>query len=82
MKIILTESESKIIGIIRKYAEGLDSQITLRVAGGWVRDKLLGLESQDMDIAIDRVSGQVFCESLKTFLNCEGVPFKGYHLIC
>jgi tRNA nucleotidyltransferase/poly(A) polymerase len=45
MKIVLTESEGKIIGLIRKYAENFDSQITLRVAGGWVRDKLLGIES-------------------------------------
>lgn len=57
MKLILTESESKIIGLIRKFSEGFDRLITLRIAGGWVRDKLLGFESQDMDIAIDRISG-------------------------
>jgi tRNA nucleotidyltransferase (CCA-adding enzyme) len=30
---------------------------TLRVAGGWVRDKLLGLSSQDIDLSLDRYTG-------------------------
>jgi tRNA nucleotidyltransferase/poly(A) polymerase len=45
MKVILSESESKIIGLIKKFAENFDNKITLWIAGGWVRDKLLGLES-------------------------------------
>lgn len=56
--------------------------MTLRVAGGWVRDKILGLDSQDMDIALDNTSGQIFCESFKNFLNQESIVYKGYHLIC
>jgi tRNA nucleotidyltransferase (CCA-adding enzyme) len=57
MRLILTETESRIIGLIKRFGEGFDNSMTLRVAGGWVRDKLLGLESQDMDIAIDKTSG-------------------------
>ena len=30
------------------------------VAGGWVRDKVLGLESNDIDIAIDNMTGEGF----------------------
>jgi tRNA nucleotidyltransferase/poly(A) polymerase len=33
---------------------------TLRVAGGWVRDKLLGKESNDIDIALDDMMGKDF----------------------
>jgi len=29
----------------------------MRVAGGWVRDKLLGKESDDIDIALDDMMG-------------------------
>ena len=29
--------------------------VTLRVVGGWVRDKLLRVESDDIDIAIDKM---------------------------
>ena len=34
--------------------------LTLRIAGGWVRDKLLGKESDDIDIALDNMSGEEF----------------------
>ena len=37
---------------------------TLRVAGGWVRDKLYGRESEDIDIAIDNMQGKEFAEIL------------------
>jgi tRNA nucleotidyltransferase (CCA-adding enzyme) len=41
----------------------------LRVAGGWVRDKLLGKESDDIDIALDDMYGEEFAEMIrkKTF---------------
>jgi tRNA nucleotidyltransferase (CCA-adding enzyme) len=32
----------------------------LRVAGGWVRDKLMGIESDDIDIALDDMYGEEF----------------------
>lgn len=38
--------------------------VTLRVAGGWVRDKLLGKSSHDIDIAIDHMMGRPFVEQL------------------
>jgi len=34
-----------------KFKEKLN--VTIRAAGGWVRDKLLGKESHDIDLAID-----------------------------
>lgn len=33
---------------------------TIRVTGGWVRDKLLGLQPDDIDIMIDNMSGEQF----------------------
>jgi len=32
----------------------------LRVAGGWTRDKCLGKESDDIDIALDDIYGEDF----------------------
>ena len=37
----------------------------LRVAGGWVRDKLLGKESDDIDIALDDMFGEEFAEMIR-----------------
>ncbi len=30
------------------------------MAGGWVRDKLMGIESDDIDIALDDMYGEEF----------------------
>ena len=38
---------------------------------GWVRDKLLGLEPDDIDIAIDQCAGETFANQLKLFMESE-----------
>ena len=43
--------------------------LTLRIAGGWVRDKLLGKESDDIDIALDNMSGEEFVKISYDFEN-------------
>lgn len=48
---------------------GLDDRIVLRWAGGWVRDKLLGRQSHDIDVAINTMTGEAFGDALKSF--CE-----------
>ncbi|GEQ67352.1 hypothetical protein JCM33374_g1016 [Metschnikowia sp. JCM 33374] len=40
------------------------SPLELRITGGWVRDKLLGDESNDLDIAINVLSGEDFATQL------------------
>ena len=47
---------------------------TLRIAGGWVRDKLLGLESHDIDITLDNMTGEEFA---KLFVECSGTSSIG-----
>ena len=37
----------------------------LRVAGGCVRDKLIGKESNDIDIALDDMYGEEFAEIIR-----------------
>lgn len=49
-EISLTPDEQKIFEYLRKVTGG---KVQMRVAGGWVRDKLLGKESDDIDIAVD-----------------------------
>nr|ROW09547.1 hypothetical protein VMCG_02327 [Valsa malicola] len=44
-----------------------DEKVVLRWAGGWVRDKLLGKQSHDIDVAINCMTGEVFGEKLRGF---------------
>ncbi|KAL4871129.1 hypothetical protein BDV12DRAFT_194775 [Aspergillus spectabilis] len=41
----------------------------LRFTGGWVRDKLLGVESHDIDVAINNMTGYQFGMKLKQYLD-------------
>ena len=43
-------------------------KIQIRVAGGWVRDKLLQQPSQDVDIALDTLSGFEFATVVKRYM--------------
>ncbi|KAJ1981118.1 CCA tRNA nucleotidyltransferase, mitochondrial [Dimargaris verticillata] len=52
--------------------------LTLRIAGGWVRDKLLGMESHDIDVAIDRMTGYDMAVRLTQFLRQHG--HKQHHV--
>lgn len=44
---------------------------TLRVAGGWVRDKILGKENDDIDITIDNISGQEYIKNLESEISSQ-----------
>lgn len=44
------------------------SEIVLRFTGGWVRDKLLGFDSHDIDVAISSMTGYQFGNALKQYL--------------
>lgn len=46
--------------------------IVLRFTGGWVRDKLLGKKSHDIDVAINKMTGYQFGLRLKEYLEIPG----------
>ena len=41
--------------------------LVLRWAGGWVRDKLLGIDSHDIDTAINSMTGYPFAEKMREY---------------
>lgn len=45
--------------------ESNQRKTVLRVAGGWVRDKLMGMESDDIDIALDDMFGEEFANMIR-----------------
>lgn len=76
----VTQEEEGVFQVLLRYApEGT----VLRVAGGWVRDKLMGRESDDIDIAINidaHVFGQILLNAgFKGILKKADAP-KGKHV--
>jgi tRNA nucleotidyltransferase/poly(A) polymerase len=59
-QINLTPQEQTIFNTLMDINSKMSLGITFRVAGGWVRDKLLGVPSDDIDIALDKMTGQQF----------------------
>ena len=55
----LTPLEETIFKTLVDAKEFSGCKTTIRVVGGWVRDKVLGLDSDDIDIALDDMSGDL-----------------------
>ena len=55
---------SNYIGTLEGYRKPV-----LRITGGWVRDKLLGLQSKDIDIGIDTMTGFKFGTLMQQYLH-------------
>jgi tRNA nucleotidyltransferase (CCA-adding enzyme) len=60
---LLSEEEKELFEKLAQIAVHPELDCTVRIAGGWVRDRLLGIEGNrdDIDISVDRVSGVEFC---------------------
>lgn len=78
VKLELTEVESRLRRLLLDVATHLDptSPSELRFTGGWVRDKLLGVGSHDIDVAINDMTGYQFGLKMKEYLEIEGNPEK------
>jgi len=71
----LTAEEQKLSNLLLDVSAYIDKSrdglppLVLRFAGGWVRDKCLGKQSQDVDIAINVLTGTAFATKLKEYLD-------------
>ncbi|KAI1801834.1 hypothetical protein F4811DRAFT_532529 [Daldinia bambusicola] len=71
----LTPKEAQLKDLLLDAAKFIDESgetqdpVILRWAGGWVRDKLLGIESHDIDTAINTMTGEAFVLKLREL--CE-----------
>ncbi|CEL95753.1 unnamed protein product [Vitrella brassicaformis CCMP3155] len=73
----LTETEESLFELLLNAVEDKGLDTTLRVAGGWVRDKLLHLgntASHDIDISVEGMLGRHFAEHLNDWLKTRGLP--------
>ena len=72
--IVLTEQEKTLRTLLLDVADYIGTQDgcvkpELRITGGWVRDKLLGMSSKDIDIGIDTMTGYRFGTLMKQYLD-------------
>ncbi|KAK6090765.1 hypothetical protein P3W45_000010 [Vairimorpha bombi] len=85
MEIAITKEEQEIFDMILSCRP---SKVIPRVAGGWVRDKLMGVSSYDMDIALENLSGYDFAillenaykNSVSSVSLIQSNPNKSKHL--
>ncbi|ELR12807.1 tRNA nucleotidyltransferase [Acanthamoeba castellanii str. Neff] len=68
----LSDKEREVFTFLLAVNESFGLKSTLRVAGGWVRDKLRGEPSYDIDIALDNMMGKVFAERVNEYLAMKG----------
>ncbi|KZT55979.1 hypothetical protein CALCODRAFT_436382 [Calocera cornea HHB12733] len=80
MSITLDPREDQICTILDDYAKFRKQEhpeepaVECRIAGGWVRDKLLGLASDDIDVALSTMTGLPFALGLSGFCKERNVP--------
>lgn len=77
MEIELTPREEQLRALLLDVAEYINQSkeikenLELRFAGGWVRDKLLSIQSHDIDVAINAMTGYPFSLKMREYLEDE-----------
>lgn len=70
----LTNDEQELFELFRNIVNELKLGSTIRIAGGWVRDKLLGVNGKpDIDVALDNMTGRDFVNSLNIYYKNKGI---------
>ncbi|KAK2962640.1 putative Poly A polymerase [Blattamonas nauphoetae] len=66
--------EQALFMLFRDTVNYFQLSTVLRVAGGWVRDKLLMRQNHDIDIATSDVLGKEFAEKVQEFMSLNNLP--------
>ncbi|KAL5534484.1 hypothetical protein ACEPAG_946 [Sanghuangporus baumii] len=75
----LTPKEDQLCTLLDECKQHLASKgqsVECRISGGWVRDKLLGAQSNDIDIALSNIMGVSFAEQFVEFVKSKDLPVK------
>lgn len=63
----------KIFSLLKSVIAEKAPDTILRVAGGWTRDKLLGKDSNDIDIAVNNMTGEAFANLVSQYMAEQGL---------
>lgn len=74
--ILLNDAEVYVFDLLLKVVESKTPTTILRLAGGAVRDKLLAIETNDLDIAVSNMSGLEFANLVIDYQKARGLNFK------
>eukprot|EP00730_Choanoeca_flexa_P012513 TRINITY_DN4346_c0_g1_i1.p1 TRINITY_DN4346_c0_g1~~TRINITY_DN4346_c0_g1_i1.p1 ORF type:complete len:546 (+),score=121.99 TRINITY_DN4346_c0_g1_i1:179-1816(+) len=84
-RIKLEPIEIQVFDLFKLVAQAIADQtqqmLTLRVAGGWVRDKLLGLHSLDIDITLNTLQGRAFALAVRDYVAAHGLTDVDFKLV-
>lgn len=80
-RIALTAAEESLFDFLVYIQYLFAPQTQLRVAGGWVRDKLRGAPSEDIDIVLDNSTGKQFANYITTFQRQRKLPMSSVGLV-
>ena len=69
----ISPAEQRVFDMLISTVQHRSLPVVLRCAGGWVRDNLLGLGSNDIDIAIEGMSGKEFANQVEAYLEERGL---------
>ena len=69
----ITAAEQQLFDMLTSTVQERKLTVVLRCAGGWVRDNLLGLGSNDIDIAVEGMSGTGFANQVEAYLREHGL---------
>jgi tRNA nucleotidyltransferase (CCA-adding enzyme) len=68
----LTSEEKELFSVLKNVVKEKTPSTVLRVAGGWCRDKVWGLNPIDIDIMVDNISGEQMARLVTDYLNIGG----------
>ncbi|EKE42859.1 hypothetical protein ENUP19_0125G0009 [Entamoeba nuttalli] len=72
----LTQQEIDIFKVLNNTKQYFNLSCTVRVVGGWVRDKILKKNSHDIDITSEGISGVQFAQYVTQYLQLQGINTK------
>lgn len=64
----IRKEEENLFEFLKSVNERYNLNCTLRVVGGWVRDKFLNINNDDIDITVDNMKGAEFCNYIKEYI--------------
>lgn len=68
--LVLNRGEMDLFKLLLEFMKSTGIGTVLRANGGWVRDKLLNIQSSDLDIALDNMTGVEFASRLNKYVKC------------